>query len=121
VKKQRLQTIPKKEQRINLVKKSKKRQSGSSSATAASNSSGLDKIDKRELGRRRRQSRRGSKRLGSKTGRGLEQAKAQVSENNGLSDRADLQTLDGLVKQVEMLQKKMRDLFIRAQEIKPRD
>ena len=121
MKKQRLQTIPKKEQRINLVKKSKKMQRGSSSATVASNSSGLYKIDKRELGRRRRQSGGGRKRLSSKTGPGRKQPKAQVSKNNGLSDSADLQELDGLVKQVDMLKKKIRDLLMRAQEKMPRN
>ena len=103
------------------MKKSKKMQRGSSSATAASNSSSLDKIDKQELGRRRRQSGDGSLRLSSKTGPSRKQSKAQVSENNGLSDSVDLQELDGLVKQVEMLKKKIRDLFMRAQEIRSRN
>ena len=46
---------------------------------------------------------------------------AQVSENNGLSESADFQELDGLVKQVDMLKKKIRDLFMRAQETRPRN
>lgn len=119
--KQRLQTIPKNEQRINMVKKSKKMQRGSSSATAASNSFGLDKIDKPGCGHRRRQSGGGRKRLSSKTGPSRKQPKAQVSENNGLGDSVDLQELDGLIKQVEMLKKKLRDLFMRTQEIRSRN
>ena len=46
---------------------------------------------------------------------------AQVSENNGLSESADFQELDGLVKQVDMLKKKIRDLFMRTQETRPRN
>jgi len=67
------------------------------------------------------QGRSDSKRLGSKTGRGMKHPKAQVSENNGLNDSTSLQELDGLVKQVEMFKNKIRDLFMRAQEMKPCD
>lgn len=104
-----------------MLKKSKKVQRGSSSATAASSSSSLGRIDKTECGRRRRQSGRGRKRLSPKTSPSLKQPMAQVSENNGLSESADFQELDGLVKQVDMLKKKIRDLFMRAQETRPRN
>ncbi len=104
-----------------MVKKSKKGPRGSSKVTAPANSSGLDRSDKHGYGCRRRQSRSGSKGLGSKTGRSLEQAKAQVSENNGWINSGGLQELIGLVKQAEVLKNKMRDLFIRAQERKSRD
>ena len=105
-----------KKQKILVVKKSKKAQREPSNETAA-----LDKRDKSGWVRGRNQKRNGSKRLGSKTGQGLEQVTTQVAETNELSDSTDLQELEGLVKQVEMLKNKMRDLFIRAQEMQPRD
>jgi hypothetical protein len=93
----------------------------SSSTTAVSNSSGLDKIDKPVSDCRRRQSNGSRKKLGSKIKPSLKQLEAQVSENNGSGDSIGLHELDRLVKQLEMLKNKIHDLFIRAQEMKPRD
>ena len=104
-----------------MVKKIEKGQRAPSNATAAADPSGLDRSDGSGCGCSRRQGRSGSKRMRSKACRGMKQAMAQVSENNSLGDSAGLKELEGLVQQVEMLKNKMRDLFIRAQEIKPRD
>jgi hypothetical protein len=44
-----------------------------------------------------------------------------MDDKKGSGNSADLRELEALVKRVEMLKNKMRDLFERARETKPRD